>query len=335
MRLSSLPRFPLAHLPTPLEEAPNLSRAIGGPTILIKRDDLTGLALGGNKTRKLEYLVADARQQGVTVLITAGSTDSNHCRQTAAAARVAGMRCVLVQNETQPNPPAQGNYLLDLLLGADIRFVESEAARPAIMEQVAAELREEGETPYIIPGGGSNAVGASAYVAAVYEIVEQLVQLERMATRLYVTSSSSAGTHAGLALGAKLANAPFDVIGISVEESTSNTKSIIEPLANDTAYYLETGVRISQDELIVDDRFVGPGYAIPTPECFDAIVLAARTEGLLLDPVYTGKTLAGLISHARSGEIGPDETVIFLHTGGTPTLFAQADLITERARRQH
>lgn len=334
MRLSSLPRFPLAHLPTPLEPAPNLSQAIGGPSILVKRDDLTGLALGGNKTRKLEYLVADARQHGATVLITAGSTDSNHCRQTAAAARVAGMRCVLVLNEAQPNPEEQGNYLLDRLLGADVRFVESEDQRPAMMERVASELKQQGETPYIIPGGGSNAIGASAYVAAVYEIVEQLIQMGQTATRLYVTSSSSAGTHAGLALGKKLANAPFDVIGISVEDIAAGIKSIVEPLANQTATYLETDVRISADELIVDDRFVGPGYAIPTPECLAAIVLAARTEGLLLDPVYTGKTLAALIAHARSGEIGKDETVIFLHSGGTPTLFAQAEVIAEQTRAQ-
>lgn len=333
MRLASLPRFPLAHLPTPLEPAPNLSAALGGPTILVKRDDLTGLALGGNKTRKLEYLVADALAQRATVLITAGSTDSNHCRQTAAAARVAGIRCILVMNKAQPNPEEQGNYLLDLLLGAEVRFAESEAARPALMEQVAGELQAQGETPYIIPGGGSNAVGASAYVAAVYEIVEQLIQIGQTATRLYVTSSSSAGTHAGLALGKKLASAPFEVYGISVEDDSDTTKRIVAPLANETASYLETEVRISTDELIVDDGFVGPGYAIPTPECLDAIVLAARTEGLLLDPVYTGKTLAALIAHARSGEIGPDETVIFLHTGGTPTIFSQAKMIAEQAHR--
>ncbi|MBX6340898.1 MAG: pyridoxal-phosphate dependent enzyme, partial [Thermomicrobiaceae bacterium] len=211
MRLASLPRFPLAHLPTPLEEAPNLTAAIGGPRILVKRDDLTGLALGGNKTRKLEYLIADARRQGATVVITTGAAQSNHCRQTAAAARVAGLRCVLVLNSEQPEPPVQGNLLLDHLLGAEVRLVASREERGPTMERVAEELRERGERPYVIPGGGSNPIGASAYVAAVYELVEQLIQRGERPTRLYVTSSTSGGTHAGLALGARLASAPFQV----------------------------------------------------------------------------------------------------------------------------
>ncbi len=325
MRLASLPRFPLAHLPTPLEEAPNLAAAIGGPRILVKRDDLTGLALGGNKTRKLEYLIADARRQGATVVITTGAAQSNHCRQTAAAARVAGMRCVLVLNSEQPEPPVQGNLLLNHLLGAEVRLVASREERGPTMEQVAEELRERGERPYVIPGGGSNPIGASAYVAAVYELVEQLIQRGERPTRLYVTSSTSGGTHAGLALGARLASAPFQVVGIAIEEDAAAIREVVAPLANATAEFLGVDARFEPGDLIVDDRQVGPGYGVPTEACLEAIRLAARTEALLLDPVYTGKTLAGLIDQARRGEIGPDETVVFLHSGGTPALFAEAE----------
>lgn len=332
MRLASLPRLPLAHLPTPLEPAPNLSTALGGPTILIKRDDLTGLALGGNKTRKLEYLVADAKRQGATTLITTGSTQSNHCRQTAAAARVSGMRCVLVLNSAGAEPAEQGNYLLDHLLGAEIRLVRDQSERELGMEQAADDLRRRGEIPYIIPGGGSNPVGASAYVAAVFEIVHQLEETGRTATRLYTTSSTSGGTHAGLALGARLAEAPFEIAGIAIEDNAEAIRQVVVPLANATAAFLESEVRLTAEDLIVDDRFVGPGYAIPTPACLEAITLAARTEALLLDPVYTGKTMAGMIDHIRSGRIGADETVIFLHSGGTPALFAQATEIMEVAR---
>lgn len=332
MRLASLPRVPLAHLPTPLEPAPNLSAALGGPTILVKRDDLTGLALGGNKTRKLEYLVADAKRRGATVLITTGSTQSNHCRQTAAAARVAGMRCVLVLNSVEDRPAEQGNYLLDHLLGAEIRLVRDQSEREPGMAQAADDLRRGGEVPYIIPGGGSNPVGASAYVAAVFEIVHQLEEMGRTATRLYTTSSTSGGTHAGLALGAKLAEAPFEIAGIAIEDDAAAIRQVVVPLANATAAFLETEVRLTAEDLIVDDRFVGPGYAIPTPDGLEAITLAARSEALLLDPVYTGKTMAGMVEHIRSGRIGADETAIFLHSGGTPALFAQAPEIMKAAR---
>lgn len=324
MRLAGLARFPLAHLPTPLELAPNLSEALRGPRLLIKRDDLTGLALGGNKTRKLEYLIADARRQGATVVITTGGTQSNHCRQTAAAARVAGLRCVLVLNSSDPEPVAQGNLLLDYILGAEIRLIPAPAERVPTMEAVAQELIQRGEQPYIIPGGGSNAVGATAYVAAAYELVHQLVEAGWDATRLYVTSSMSGGTHAGLALGAKLAGASFDVWGIGIEETAAAIRDVVVPLVNATAEYLDADVRLAPDELLVDDAYVGPGYAVPTEACLEAIRLAARTEGLLLDPVYTGKTLAGLIGHIRSGLIQSDETVVFLHSGGVPALFAQA-----------
>jgi D-cysteine desulfhydrase family pyridoxal phosphate-dependent enzyme len=322
-----LPRFPLAHLPTPLEVAPNLSAALGGPRVLIKRDDLTGLALGGNKTRKLEYLIADAREQGATVVITAGGTASNHCRQTVAAARIAGLRCVLVHNSHEADPELQGNFLLNHLFGAEFRFVREESERPAMMEAVAAELRAAGERPYIIPGGGSNPLGATAYVQAVYELVEQLPALGETVTHLYATASTSGGTFAGLALGTKLARAPFALVGIVIEDDAAATAAVVAPLANATAEFLGVAERVTAEDLNLDDRFVGPGYAIPTEECLEAIALAARTEGLLLEPVYTGKALAGLIEHVRSGRLGLDDTVVFLHTGGAPALFSYADAL--------
>lgn len=328
-----LPRFPLAHLPTPLEFAPNLSAALGGPRVLIKRDDLTGLALGGNKTRKLEYLIADALAQRATAVITAGGTASNHCRQTAAAARIAGLRCVLVHNSREADPEVQGNFLLNHLFGAQFRFVREESERPALMDAVAAELRAAGERPYIIPGGGSNPLGATAYVQALFEIAEQLRAMGERATHLYATASTSGGTFAGLALGAKLARAPFEVVGIVIEDDAAATAAVVAPLANATAEFLGVPERVTPEDLNLDERFVGPGYAIPTEAGLEAITLAARTEGLLLEPVYTGKTLAGLIEHARSGWLGKDDTVVFLHTGGAPAIFSYADALAGYCKR--
>jgi D-cysteine desulfhydrase family pyridoxal phosphate-dependent enzyme len=327
MRLASLPRFPLAQLPTPLMPAPNLSAALGGPEILIKRDDLTGLALGGNKTRKLEYLVADAQQQGATVLITTGSCKSNHCRQTAAAARIAGMRCVLVMNASSPEPEIQGNYLLDHILGAEPRIVLEREQRVPMMEQVAEELREQGEVPYIIPGGGSNPIGASAYVAASYEIIQQLIEQGKNATRLYAAGGGPGGTLSGLIVGQRLAGAPWQVIGISIEDKEEKLEPINADLSTRTAEFLGTDERFTEDDVIVETRYTGPGYGIATDEGLEAIRLLARTEGILLDHVYTGKVMAGLIDHIRRGEIGRDETVIFLHSGGAPALFAETSVI--------
>ena len=321
MKLASLPRFRLAHLPTPLEEAQFLSAALGGPRIFIKRDDCTGLAFGGNKTRKLEYLIADAQSHGASVVITCGSDHSNHCRQTAAAARAAGMKCVLVLNSADANPPLEGNLLLDRILGAQIHFVDSEAERDPMMEQLAATFRLNGEEPYIIPGGGSNPIGASAYVTAVFELMEQLDDLGIEPTRLYTTSSTSGGTHAGLSVGAAIAGATFRVQGIAIEGSEDEVREVVLPLANATAEFLESGIRLSARDIQIDAGYVGPGYGIPTDECLDAINLVARTQAILLDPVYTAKTMAGLVGHIADGQLGPDDTVVFLHSGGGPALF--------------
>ncbi len=327
MNLAEMPKFPLAQLPTPLMPARNLSAALGGPEILIKRDDLTGLALGGNKTRKLEYLIADAQAQGATHVITMGAVQSNHCRQTAAAARLAGLNCVLVMNASSDDPDIQGNLLLDHILGADTRVITDKTKRKETALHVAEELKEQGYVPYQIPGGGSNAIGAASYVAATYELMTQIIEQGASPSRLYTTSSASGGTHAGLALGAKLAGVPYAVHGVSIEGPADELKSIITPLANDTAEYLGLDIRLDESDVIIHDQYTGPAYGVATEECLQAIRMCARTEALLLDPVYTAKTMSGMIDHIRTGEIGSDETVVFLHTGGAPAVFADTDSI--------
>ncbi len=327
MKLADMPTFPLAQLPTPLMPARNLSAALGGPEILIKRDDLTGLALGGNKTRKLEYLIADAQAQGATHVITVGAVQSNHCRQTAAAARLAGLNCVLVMNASSNDPDIQGNFLLDHILGAETRIVTDKSQRQPMTLQVEEELKEQGYVPYQIPGGGSNAIGAASYVAATYELMSQIIDQGSSPTRLYTTSSASGGTHAGLALGAKLAGVPYAVHGVSIERPVDQLKSIITPLANQTAEYLGLDIRLDESDVIIHGDYTGPAYGVATEECLEAIRMCARTDALLLDPVYTAKTMSGMIDHIRTGQIGSDETVIFLHTGGVPAVFADTDSI--------
>ncbi len=330
MRLSTLPRLHLAHLPTPLEDAQYFSATLNGPRILIKRDDCTGLAFGGNKTRKLEYLMADAQHKGASVVITCGSTGSNHCRQTAAAARVAGMKCILVLNSHEDPPRVQGNLLLDRMLGAQIHYVASESDRDPTMQAIAAVCLERGEEPYVIPSGGSNPLGASAYVASIFELMGQLDDMGVEPSRLYTTSSTSGGTHAGLAIGAAIAGATFVVQGIAIEGTADEVRDIVHPLANETSAFLGSDIRLSSNDIHVDDRFVGEGYGIPTNECLDAMNALARTQAILLDPVYTAKTMAGMIAHIRDGEIGSDETVVFLHSGGTPALFTYGEDLLAR-----
>lgn len=326
--LGAQPRIRLTNLPTPLQEAPRLREALGGtarcPKILIKRDDLTGLALGGNKGRKLEFLVADALAQGATWLITAGAAQSNHARMTAAAARLAGLNAALVLSSQVEQPEVQGNLLLDRLLGAEVRIVPADTDMDAAMVEVADELRAEGEQPYIIPVGGSNAVGTLGYVAATLEIVAQLFAQGEGPSRLYYASGSR-GTQAGLVLGAKLYSAPYQVRGIAVSGGEEQKRRRALEIANEAAERLGVAVRVEEADLLNDDSQIGEGYGIPTAGCLEAIHLLARQEAIFLDPVYSGKAMAGLIADIRSGVIAPTETVIFLHTGGTPALFAQVD----------
>jgi L-cysteate sulfo-lyase len=336
MPIESYPRFRLAALPTPLQEANRLRAALGGPAhcprILIKRDDLTGLAFGGNKARKLEFLVADALNANATVLVTTGAAQSNHARMTAAAACAAGMKCALVLTSKSERPPRQGNLLLDYLFGAKIYFMGSNADpkmaigedEAAMVARVTAELETRGERPYLIPVGGSSPVGALGYVAGTLEIVQQLFTMGEAPSRLYYASGSR-GTQAGLALGAKLYNAPYQLCGIAVSGGEPEKTARAKRIAEEAAALIGAPVRLAGSELLTDESYIGPGYGVPTPGCLEAITLLARSEGILLDPVYTAKAMAGLIDHIRNGALDPAGTVIFLHTGGGPALFAYAD----------
>jgi L-cysteate sulfo-lyase len=323
--MDKISRISLGQFPTPLHALPRLTEKLEGPRLFIKRDDQTGLATGGNKTRKLEFLVADALAHKADTLITAGAPQSNHARQTAAAAARMGMNCVLVLRG-QPPAERQGNLLLDDLLGAQIRWADADrrSAVPATMETVAAELRAQGRTPYLVPYGGSNPIGATGYVAAMEELMEQARKMNLSFDRI-VFASSSGGTQAGLVVGAKATEYKGQVLGISVDEQREDLQRKVAELATATAAHLKLDFRFVPDEIAVNADYLGAGYGVMGEPEREAIRLAAQTEGLLLDPVYTGRAFAGLIDLIRKGDIGKNETVLFWHTGGTPALFAYAD----------
>jgi D-cysteine desulfhydrase family pyridoxal phosphate-dependent enzyme len=321
MLTDQIKRISLGHLPTPIHALPRLTDRLGGPQLFVKRDDQTGLATGGNKTRKLEFLVADALERKADTLITAGAPQSNHARQTAAAAACVGLKSVLVLRG-QPPAESQGNLLLDELLGAQIRWAEKSAV-PATMEAVAAELRAQGRTPYVIPYGGSNPVGAAGYVAAMEEMVEQARQMNVTFDRV-VFASSSGGTQAGLAVGSQATGYAGQVLGISVDVKREELQTMVATLANETAAHLKLGLRLTPGEISVNADYIGAGYGVLGAQEREAIRLAAEVEGLLLDPVYTGRAFAGMVDLIRRGEIRRGETVLFWHTGGTPAWFAYA-----------
>jgi len=330
--MNQLPRYSLATLPTPITDAVRLRHALGGaarcPRILIKRDDLTALGLGGNKARKLEYLIADALADGAHTVVTTGAVQSNHARMTAAAARMAGLKCVLVLSSRYEVPQIEGNLLLDYVFGAEVRFVPAEDPMLAVGQDAAvvAEVVESeaaaGRTTYVIPVGGSSPVGALGYVSGTAELVEQLRALGSSPSRLYYASGSR-GTQAGLTLGAKLSDAPYELWGIAVSAGEPEKIERAKNAANDAAVLLGVGTRVSHEDLFTDQGFIGEGYGIPTPGGLEAIDLLARTEAILLDQVYTSKGFSALLHHVRSGEIPPTDTVVFLHTGGMPALFTR------------
>ena len=330
--LARQPRLQLATLPTPLYEASRFREALGGPSrcprILIKRDDLTALGLGGNKARKLEYLVADAKAQGSTTLITTGAVQSNHARMTAAAACVAGMRCVLVLTTTNNPPEVAGNLLLDKLYGAEIRLVPSIDPMFAVGNDepvvvgVVEEEKAAGRVPYVIPVGGSSGVGVFGYVAGTAELVEQLAEAGVVPSRLYYASGSR-GTQAGLTLGAKLCETPYRVYGVAVSGGEPEKIERAKRIADEAATRLGLPERLEFSDLTTDQNFIGEGYGIPTAEALEAIRLLATTEAMLLDPCYTSKAMAALIAHARSGELTAADCVVFLHTGGMPAIFTE------------
>lgn len=317
-------RFPLAHLPTPLEPMQRLSEALGGAELWIKRDDQTGLATGGNKTRKLEYLIADALANGADVVLTVGAAQSNHCRQTAAAAARAGLKCVVVLGgEPLPRERWTGNLLLDDLLGA--RVVWAGGDEPLrVMEATAEAERAAGRNAYTIPYGGSNAIGASAYALAFQEMVDQVAAQGLTPFDRVVFASSSGGTQSGMVIGAKARGYGGQVLGISVHRTNEKLREIVTALFPATESFLGLELGLGPGDVHVDDRYIGPGYGIMTEAVRGAVRQVAEVEGILLDPVYAGKAMSGLLDLVRRNEIGADEKVLFWHTGGIPALFAYA-----------
>lgn len=320
MHLDSLPRIKLAALPTPLDELPRLSADLH-IRVLMKRDDLTGFALGGNKARKLEFLLADAVQQGADTLVTSGGPQSNHARTTAAAARKAGMKCKLLFFGKPPKE-ANGNLLLDELLGAETEYAGTDDKNETerLLGGVVESLKTRGRKPYLIPAGGSSALGCASYILAVGELLEQLGTLRVKPDWIFITTGSC-GTHAGVLAGTKFFGSTIPIYGISVSRSKAECVVRIPSLVAKTAELLEHPLPIAGSDVIVNEDYLGPGYALITPGARDAIYKVAQLEGIFLDPVYTGKTMAGMIDLVQRGEIKRGATVVFWHTGGTPGIF--------------
>ncbi|NDW45660.1 D-cysteine desulfhydrase [Ruegeria sp. PrR005] len=327
MDFDRFPRTALCHRPTPIEPLPRLSALLGGPSIFIKRDDCTGLAMGGNKTRKLEFLVGEAMQQKADMLVTQGAVQSNHVRQTAAAACKVGMKCHVLLERRVPGRDASyeetGNVLLDNLFGATHEFRPAGLDMNAEAEAVTAKLREQGHRPYFIPGGGSNPTGALGYANCAQEIVDHTRETGQAFDWL-VMGTGSTGTQAGLVAGFHALDHALPVMGVSVRQPRERQMNAVHALTQKTLEKLGAeGIPLSK--ILVDDGYVGEGYGIPAESTLEAIRLLARQEGILLDPVYSAKGMAGLIGMVRQGFFKPTERVLFLHTGGSTALFAYQD----------
>jgi D-cysteine desulfhydrase len=314
--MNKIARLNFAHLPTPIEELPNLSRVLGGPRIFVKRDDQTGLAFGGNKTRKLEFLIAEAREQGADLLISGGAMQSNHCRQTAAAAARYGFECKLVLTGVKPRQ-ASANLLLDQLFGAEIITVEDRAFRDQTLQKTFDDAVAAGKKPYLVPYGGSSPTGAMGYTFAVEEFIQQNVHADWI-----VFGTSSGGTHAGLVLGQRLFGYKGRVLGISIDETEDDLKNHVSKLASQASEKLGERINFTRDDVLANDKYCQSGYGVFGEGEREAIHLFARHEGLLLDPVYTGRAAAGMIDLIRRGFFKKDETILLWHTGGQPALFA-------------
>jgi len=310
-----IPRIRIAQLPTPVERLPHLSAVLGGPQLWVKRDDQTGLAFGGNKTRKLEFVLADAQAHGARTLITVGAAQSNHCRQTAALAARYGMHCILVLSG-DPSQAASGNLLLDQLFGAEIIWTSREE-RKLTLKKTFENAKENGREPYLIPLGASDPIGTLGYMFAFNEMLSQQVNADWI-----VVASSSGGTQAGLVLGAHLQAWKGKVLGISIDEPAEYLQGVVARLASDASALAGERLEINPEDVLVNDDYLGRGYGVMDGPEREAIQLFARQEGLLLDPVYTGRAAAGLIDLIRRGFFKPGDTVLFWHTGGTPALFA-------------
>lgn len=328
MLLSRFPRASLAHLPTPLEPLPRLTELLGGPELWVKRDDCTGLATGGNKTRKLEFLMGDALALGADTVLTQGAVQSNHCRQTAAAATKLNLKCELLFENRIADPSDNylnsGNVFLDKLFGAGIHDYPAGTDMDLAMEEMAVEISAQGGKPYIIPGGGSNPVGALGYINCAIEIINQANEMGLKFDRI-IHATGSAGTQAGLVTGIQAMNANIPVLGIGVNAAKDIQEERVFYLAESTADYIGAPGVVKRHDIVVNCDYIGDGYGIPTDGMREALDLLARLEGILFDPVYTGKALAGMIDLIRKGELSSNETIIFIHTGGSAGLFGYLD----------
>ena len=309
-----------------------LARRLGASGLFIKRDDCTGLATGGSKTRKLEFLVGDAMRQGADTLLTHGAVQSNHVRQTAAAAAFMGLACEAILEERVQGAPAayhdSGNVLLDQLLGVQLHRVPSGTAMDAALEALAQKLRAQGRKPYVIPGGGSNALGSLGYVDCVLELQRQCDAMGLRKPHL-VHATGSAGTQAGLVAGIHALGLDWPVTGIGVRLPRELQETRVHELASRVLGLLGVEPPLPRERVVADDRFIGGGYGIATDSMVEAVTMLARTEGILADPVYTGKGLAGLLEMVRAGRFQPDEDVIFVHTGGSAGLFGYASAFVQ------
>jgi L-cysteate sulfo-lyase len=328
MHLSRFPRVSLAHLPTPLEPLPNLSAELGGPQIWVKRDDCTGLASGGNKTRKLEFVMAEALERGADTIITVGAVQSNHVRQTAAAACKLGLACEVLLEHRVTDPSDyyrhSGNVLLDRVFGANLREYPGGTNFDNAMQEVADEVRSEGGDPYLVPGGASDKIGALGYVNCAFELLSQ-ANAEGLVIDHLVTATGSAGTQAGLIVGLQAMHSRVPLLGIGVSVGRDAQEQKVFDLAEITADYVGAAGIVQRDDVVANCDYVGEGYGIPTEGMNEAVLMLARSEGLLFDPVYSGKALAGMIDLVRRGQFVDAENIVFLHTGGSAALFAYTD----------
>ena len=328
MKLTQFPRVRITHGPTPLEFMPRMTQALGGPNLYIKRDDCTGLGTGGNKTRKLEFLMADAVKNQADTIITQGATQSNHARQTVAIAAKMGMKCeIMLEDRTgsmQDNYKHSGNVFLDHLYGANVRELPGGTDMNAAMAKLAEELRAKGQKPYIIPGGGSNAIGALGYVVCALELVDQC-NTQGLNVNCVVHATGSAGTQAGLVAGLEGSRSQIPVLGIGVRAPREAQETSVYNLAVKTAELLDIPGAVSRESVKANCDYVGAGYGVPTPGMVEAVTMMARLEGILLDPVYSGKGMAGLIDLCRKGFFKQGDNVVFLHTGGSVALYGYMD----------
>jgi D-cysteine desulfhydrase family pyridoxal phosphate-dependent enzyme len=327
--IAHIDRVSIANIPSPIDRLDRLSNHLGGPQIHMKRDDYTGFALGGNKARKLEYLVADALKQGCDTLVTIGGVQSNHCRQTAAAAAKFGLSCHLVLTQGALDTDDfmnSGNVLLDRLTGCELHFVGNVQDKAAALNAVCDQVAESGGKPYAVPLGGSSALGSLGYVSAVAEMRDQ-TDLSQF--KAIVVTTGSAGTHAGLAAGLAAMEIGTAVIGFSCSGSAAVLQPKIAALVDEILALGGKTANTDPASIVINDGYIGPGYGHPTPGCIEAIRMCASLEGIYLDPVYTGKAMAGLIDQIRQGAFTADDKILFMHTGGSPALFGYRSALAD------